>query len=265
MKRRGDLLSALILLTAGFLGLWAFLHPMTGSGPPAGAGGNRAMAHSADALWILLTLLALCLLVVVANLETRRIDARLVAVLGVLVGITACLRLVSGPMGSSAFFILPIVCGYVFGAEFGFLLATLAMLTSALLTGGVGPWLPFQMFAAGWCGMLSGWLPRLPPKRAKWLLAAWGVVAGFLFGAIINLWFWPFLQPNDPSLHYEPGLAVVQTAIRYAVFYLGTSIWWDAGRALANAILLFVLAEPLLGLLTRFQKRFRFELEEDAA
>lgn len=262
MKRRWELLSALILLAAGFLGLWAFLHPMIGDGPTAGTGGERAMAHSADAPLILATLLALCLLVVVANLETRRVDARLVAVLGVLVGITACLRLVSGPMGSSAFFILPIVCGYVFGADFGFLLAALGMLTSALLTGGVGPWLPFQMFAAGWCGMLSGWLPRLSPKRAKWLLAAWGAVAGFLFGATINLWFWPFLQPADPTLHYEPGLAVTQTAIRYLFFYLTTSIWWDAGRALANAILLFALTEPLVDLLTRFQKRFRFELEQ---
>ncbi|MEM7049097.1 MAG: ECF transporter S component [Acidobacteriota bacterium] len=261
MKRRGDLLSAVILLAASLLGVWAFLHPMAGGGPPEGAGGPRAMAHSADAPLIFVTLLALCLLVLVANLETRRVDARLVSVLGVLVGITACLRLVSGPMGSSAFFILPIVCGYVFGAEFGFLLAALAMLTSALLTGGVGPWLPFQMFAAGWCGMISGWLPRLSPPRAKWLLTAWGAVAGLLFGAMINLWFWPFLQPADPSLHYEPGLAVVQTAIRYAAFYLATSIWWDAGRALANAILLFVLTEPLMELLTRFQKRFRFELE----
>ncbi len=262
MRRRSDLLSALVLLAACFLGIWAFLRPMTGAGPPAGTGDPRATAHSADAPWILLTLLALCLLVVVANLETRRMDARLVAVLGVLVGITACLRLVSGPMGSSAFFILPIVCGYVFGADFGFLLATLAMLTSALLTGGVGPWLPFQMFAAGWCGMISGWLPRLSAKHARWLLTAWGVVAGFLFGAIINLWFWPFLLPADPSLHYQPGLALHQTVIRYAVFYLATSIWWDAGRALANGLLLFALAEPLMRLLTRFQKRFRFELEE---
>ncbi|MEM9598390.1 MAG: ECF transporter S component [Acidobacteriota bacterium] len=259
MKRRGSILSAVILLCAGILGLWAFVHPMF-AGSPAESG-PRGMAHSADAPVLLVVLLALCLLVVVANLETRRMDARMVAVLGVLVGLTACLRLVSGPMGSSAFFILPIVCGYAFGAEFGFLLATLAMLASALLTGGVGPWLPFQMFAAGWCGMLSGWLPRVPLSKARWVLGAWGAVAGILFGVIINLWFWPFLQPTDPSVHWQPGLALQQTAIRYVAFYFATSIWWDAGRAVANAVLLFALGEPLLRLLSRFQKRFRFDLD----
>ena len=259
MKRSGDWLSAAILLLAGLLGVWAFLRPMTRTTSQAVA--SRASAHAGDAALILAILLGLCLLVVVANLETRRMDARLVAVLGVLVGINACLRLVSGPMGSSAFFVLPILCGYVLGADFGFLLATLAMLTSALLTGGVGPWLPFQMFASGWCGMLSGWLPRLSVSQAKWLLALWGAIAGFLYGAIINLWFWPFLQPTDPSLHWQPGLAIQQTFLRYVAFYLATSSWWDIGRALGNAVLLLVLAEPVLRLLERFQKRFRFEVE----
>lgn len=259
MKRGGDLLSGAILLLASAVGLWAFVRPMARTEPIEEAV-SRGSAHSADAPVLLLVLLGLCLLVIVASLETRRMDARMVAVLGVLVGLNSCLRLVSGPMGASAFFVLPIVCGYVFGADLGFLLAALAMLTSALLTGSVGPWLPFQMFASGWCGMISGWLPRLPPSRAKWLLALWGALAGFLYGAIINLWFWPFLQTQDPSQHWQPGLALEQTAIRYAVFYVTTSSWWDAGRALGNALLLFALGEPLLRLLTRFQKRFRFEV-----
>ena len=36
----------------------------------------------------------------------------------------------------------------MFGPALGFLLGSTALLTSALLTGGVGPWLPFQMLAA---------------------------------------------------------------------------------------------------------------------
>ena len=257
MRIRGGILSATILGAAGSLGIWGFLRPMLRTEATVSPAGG---AQSTDAPFILVTLLALCLLVIVANLETRRMDARTIAVLGALVGINACLRLVSGPMGSSAFFILPIVCGYVFGAELGFLLATLSMLTSAVITGGAGPWLPFQMFAAGWCGMISGWLPRMSPSKAKWLLSAWGIVASFLFGAIINLWFWPFLPAVEPSQHWQPGLALQQSAIRYAVFYFASSIWWDAGRAVANAVLLFVLTEPLMKLLDRFQKRFHFEL-----
>lgn len=259
--RRGDFLSVLILLGAGGLGLWAFIRPMLRS--PHEADGSRAVAHSADAPMLMIALLGLCLLVIVANLETRRMDARWVAVLGVLVGVNACLRLVSGPLGAGAFFVLPIVCAYVFGADFGFLLATLAMATSALLTGGIGPWLPFQMFAAGWCAMIPGWLPRLRPSRAKWLLALWGAFAGFLFGAVINLWFWPFLQPTDVGRHWQPGLALHQATLRYLVFYLATSSWWDAGRAIGNFILLLALSEPLLRLLERFRKRFRFSVHPD--
>ncbi|MEM9597081.1 MAG: ECF transporter S component, partial [Acidobacteriota bacterium] len=61
--------------------------------------------------------------------------------------------------------------------------------------------------------------------------------------------------------HWQPGLALQQTAILYVAFYFATSIWWDAGRAVANAVLLFALGEPLLRLLSRFQKRFGFDLD----
>ena len=51
-----------------------------------------------------------------------------------------------------------ILGGYVFGARFGFLFGAFALLVSALITGGVGPWLPYQMFAAGWMGLSAGGL-----------------------------------------------------------------------------------------------------------
>jgi len=257
--RRGDFLSLLILSLASGLGLWGFLHPLLVSvedwKPDAGQG--------QDAPLMMVGLLGLCLLVIVANLETRRMDARVVALLGVLVGLNACLRIVSGPMGASAVFFLPILCGYVFGADFGFLLATLSVLTSALLTGGVGPWLPFQMFATGWCGMLSGWLPRLRDRgmATAVMLALWGAVSGFLVGFILNLWFWPYLMEVGPGQGFEPGLGLGSLLWRYAVFYLATSSWWDAGRALGNALLLLAAGPTVLRLLERFERRFRFRFE----
>lgn len=53
----------------------------------------------------------------------------------------------------------------------------------------------------------------------------------------------------------EPGLSLGETLRRYIVFYGVTSLWWDAFRAAGNVALLLLLAEPLLRILERFQRR----------
>ncbi len=267
-RRWGDGLSALILLLASALGAVAVLYPMLQESLPQS---GRAVAHAEDAPWVLLALLGLCLLVMVANLETRRMDARVVAVLGILVAINASLRLLSGPLGTSAVFLLPICCAYVFGADFGFLLATLSILASAILTGGIGPWLPFQMFAAGWTAMVPGWLPRLSPRVALVLLVIWGALSGFLFGFFSNLWFWPYLDAASLAAegasgqHWSPQLSLWDGAVRYLAFYLATSSWWDAGRAVGNVILIGSFGLPIMRLLERFRERFEFESEASSS
>lgn len=262
--------STLILILASWLGVWAFLYPFFL--PEIGqlqSMGQMGLAHAGDAPLIFILLLGLCLVVIIANLETRRMDARLVAVLGVLVGTNAVLRLVPGPLGFSAVFFLPILAGYVFGADFGFLMGALSLLVSAIITSGVGPWLPFQMFAAGWVGLVGGWLPHFS-GRPRWevmLLAGWGLLAGFLYGAIMNLWFWPYLAgpvETDPgqAVFWQAGRGFWATLVRYTLFYLTTSLWWDAGRAFGNFGLILLVGGPVLKLLARFQQRFHFVVED---
>lgn len=254
----GDGLSAMITLLASALGVWAFVRPFYS---PIEQGAATS-ARAGEAPFLILGLLGLCLLVVIANLETRRMDSRLVAVLGVLVGLNAALRLVSGPLGASAMFLLPILCAYVFGAEFGFLLGALSMWVSALLTGGLGPWLPFQMFGMGWCGLVAGWLPRFPnhPRLELAVLVPWGFVSGFVFGVTLNLWIWPYLVIETAGQSYGAGLGWGETLWRFMAYYLATSSWWDAGRALGNVALLLAVGPPVLRLLRRFERRFRFEI-----
>ncbi len=255
-------LSLLIALLIGALGVWAFIGPFFDpSAGQLGETGARA-ARAQEAPVLLLILFGLCLTMIVANLETRRMDARLVAALGALAAVNAALRLVTGPLGASAMFALPILCGFALGAEFGFLLGSLSLLASAFLTAGIGPWLPFQMFAAGWCGMVAGWIPRMKPATVRLLtLAAWAGFGGFFYGFMLNLWFWPYLTAADPSQHWTPGLGLLQTLGRYLAFYLATSVWWDAGRAVGNVILVLAFGPPILRLLERFRKRFRFTVE----
>ena len=156
--RSSALLSAGIMVMASLLGLGAFLYPFFR--PSVDASGM--MAHASDAPLLFVLLLVLCLGAVFASLTGGQMTSKMVAVLGILTALSAVLRAVPGPAGFNAIFLLPILAGYCFGPTFGFLLGALSLLVSALIGGGVGPWLPYQMFSTGWVGMLSGWLPEFP-------------------------------------------------------------------------------------------------------
>ena len=49
------------------------------------------------------------------------------------------------------------------------------------------------MVAVGWVGLGAGLLPRGAWRARIAALAVYGFVAGYLFGAVMNLWSWPFL------------------------------------------------------------------------
>ena len=92
------------------------------------------------------------------------------------------------------------------------------------------------------------------------MLAAWGFGLGLIFGAIMNIWFWPFLVGGaQPGQGWQPGMSIGPTLRNYLAFYIATSLWWDLGRAAGNALLLLLLGAPVLKVLRRFRRRFRFE------
>ena len=252
--------SGAVLVVASLIGVGSFFYPFL---MPGQAGEMEAMAHAHDAPLIFALLVVLCLGAVLGSLSAGAMNAKLVAVLGVLTAANAVLRGVPGPAGVSVVVILPILAGYAFGSTFGFLLGVFSLAVSAFIGFGVGPWLPYQMFAAGWVGLLSGWLPRLRHPRAEaLLLAAWGLLVGFAFGVLMNVYFWPYiLAPGESEMYWQPGMGVLEVLKRYAVFYLVTSLWWDVARAAGNMILLLLFAAPVLRLLRRFQQRFFFEVE----
>lgn len=257
-------LSVIIMAFTTLLGVWAFLYPFFV--PPAPS--TEVGSHAADAPLIFLLVIGLCLIAIITDLETRAIDSKTVALLGVLVATNSLLRPLQGPGGFSGFQVLPILCGYVFGGVFGFLLGSLSVLVSALITGGVGPWMPFQMLAIGWIGMASGGLPSVQirklwdGKAEKYLLAAWGAVLGLVFGAIMNLTFWPFLIAGATALPdnqvWQPGAGLSDSIARYAAFYLATSLPWDIWLSTGNVLLILFLGPPILRLLRRFKQRFFF-------
>jgi energy-coupling factor transport system substrate-specific component len=244
------------MLVTHLLGVLAFMYPFVL--PPERTG--EAAAHSSDAPILFALFAALLIAVAASEVRAGSMDARAIALLGVLSGINAMLRLPGSLGGASLMFALPILCGYAFGERFGFLLGACSMAASAAVTAGVGPWLPFQMWALGWVGAGAGLLGRLlrrssgPPALAA--LAAYGWVAGFTYGALVNLWFWPF-QGGRAEISWVPGIGTPEALTRYWRFYLLTSLAWDSARALGNVVIIAALGRPILRLLMRFERRLR--------
>jgi len=196
-------------------------------------------------------------------LQTHRLSTRLLAVLAALVAIDATLRLVIviGLLGFSPIFFLVIAGGFVMGPSFGFAGGALTLLLSAILTAGLGPWLPYQMLAAGWVGMGAGYLGRATRRStsplAVTLLCLYGGVAGFAYGLLLDLWEWPLLVAAGSSpISWAPGIGLAALLRRFGGFYLATSVAYDSFRAAGNLVLLAVLGPAVIRALDRFRRRF---------
>src|SRR5690349_12500029 len=175
-----------------------------------------------DPPFLFLALLPVVIAVVLAEVSEGGLDPRVLAVLGVLSAINAVLRGISaGTAGVELVFFLLILAGRVFGAGFGFVLGCTSLFASALMTAGVGPWLPFQMICSAWIGMGAGLLPRRVTGRAEIvLLVVYGVVAAYLYGLLMNLSGWPFVlgiavSGHEGSLSYVAGAPLLENLHRF--------------------------------------------------
>ncbi|WP_374689492.1 ECF transporter S component [Promineifilum sp.] len=258
------LLTVALYLLAALIGVVALFYPFFLPALPA-AGLDEPALRASETPLLATLLVTLCLAVLLVELQGQAAGAKTVAALGILVAATATLRFIEvgipGPAGFSPIFAPILLGGYVFGARFGFLLGSMTMLVSAIITAGVGPWLPYQMFTAGWVGLTAGWLPhpRAPRAQVALLIAA-GFLWGFIYGAIMNLYTWPFLA-GDPRLTWTPGAGLSAALGRYAAFYVATSLVWDAAAAAGNVILLAALGWPAIRALARFRDRLQFRVE----
>ncbi len=205
-------------------------------------------------------LLLLVLAVVLAQISEGGLDAKALALLGVLSALGAALRpLGAGTAGVEPIFFLLVLGGRALGPGFGFSLGCTTLFASALITAGVGPWMPYQMFACAWIGLGAGLLPRATGRREIWMLAAYGALSAFVYGFLLNLSFWPFTLGADTQLSFVPGASLVENLHRYLVFDVTTSLGWDTGRAVTNALLILLAGRPVLDALRRASRRAAFD------
>jgi len=235
-----------------------FLWPFTGLGLPGAAAAAAVSIGCVAAL-------------VAVETMSRRLDTRGLAVIAAIAALDSALRLalVTGLGGFSPMFLLILCAGYTMGAEFGFLCGATALLVSALVTAGVGPWLPYEMIAAGWVGAAAGLAGtgrrgRSPQARDIVALALVGIGAGFAYGAVMDTWDWTFFR-GAAGVGYVPGLDAATTALRFGRFYLATSLVYDSFRAAGNAVLVVLVGAPILAALVRLRRRHTLVIEDAPA
>lgn len=244
--------STVVLTIVSVIGLGMFVWPLF-------ADVDSELAHSTDAPLVFALVMAMLVVVLATEVTSGHLDAKALAMLGVLAATAAVLRpLGSGVSGFQPMFIVLILGGRALGPGFGFSLGLVSMFGSALLTGGVGPWLPFQMLGAAWLGMFAGLLPRATGRAEVALLAGYGAVSGILYGFLLNMWLWPFLMAGDAGISYVAGAPVTENLARFLAFCLVTSLGFDIPRALGNVLLIAFAGGPLLRSIRRVTRKANF-------
>jgi len=238
-----------ILVLVSLLGTGLFLGPFT----------ELALPTSTPALAIGL---GCALGLLVFEVGTRRLDSRSLSLLAALSDADAALRaaLVTGIGGFSPIFLLVLCGGYALGTTFGFLVGSGSLLTSALVTDGLGPWVPYQLFAVGWVGLAAGCAGSLrrgsrPMALDVAVLAGVGAASGIAFGAVMDIWNWTFYA-GSPQFGWHPGLAPGTSLLGFFRYYLLTSLGYDSFRAVGNALMLGL---PILAGLGRIGRRFHLD------
>jgi ECF transporter, substrate-specific component len=226
---------SLAIVAASSLALCAFAWPFVIPALP--------QASQAAAPFVALALVPALVVLASLLMDGSLRSSRRVALLGVLAAVGSIVRIATvGIAGVETIFIVLILAGRAFGARFGFLLGLITIGVSSLIMGSIGPWTPFQMFAAAWVGAGAGLLPAKS-------LRGWREI---VFGALMNLWFWPFAVGGGTSISYDPSAASGDNLARFGLYTLITStLTWDTVRALTTVVGIGVIGRYVLAALRR--------------
>jgi len=245
-----SLISKLSIAIAGVASLLMFSWPLFIT--------SNISTEATTAQTVFILLMPLTLVIVLIEFATGDISSKHLALLGVLIALNAVIRLLgAGTAGIETAFFLVILGAYVFGSGFGFILGAGSIFVSALLTGGIGPWLPFQMMGAALIGLGAGLIPH---ATKKWLvklnLIVFAVIASFAYGSLMTLWNWPYLAGTGTQVSYVAGAPVIDNLTRFLQYEIVTGgLIWDTGRAITTSLLILLTGSALIATLSRAATR----------
>lgn len=140
-----------------------------------------------------------------------------------------------------------IIMGVSYGTQTGFVTGALCALISNIFIGH-GPWTPWQMLAWGLIGIIGALISRFKWGRKTSVLAVYGVLAGFLYSMIMDIWTISTLSA---------GLTVP-----IVLSVLGAGLIYNIGHAVSNAVFIILLYKPLSKKLLRLQNKYGILLKE---
>ncbi|WAA12254.1 ECF transporter S component [Fervidibacillus halotolerans] len=174
--------------------------------------------------------------------EKKNGSGRELVVLAILAAVASVSRIpfASIPSVQPMTFVI-IMTGAVFGIESGFVVGALSAIVSNFFLY-QGPWTVWQMYAWGLVGILAGLLKQTFFIETAIGRVIFGIVTGFLFSWIMNIWV---------VLTMVQNFSIEQVLVFYA-----SSFPFDLSHALSNAFFLLVFAKRWISILTRFQKKY---------
>jgi energy-coupling factor transport system substrate-specific component len=175
--------------------------------------------------------------------ERSRPPARVLALVAALAAL--------GAIGRVAFAAFPNVkptsdivlfSGYALGGAPGFAVGAVAALVSNVFLG-QGPWTPWQMASWGVVGLGGALFGRLMRGRepSRYLLALVCGLAGFLFGALMDMYQWTLAAEHTLASY----LAVSGTSFAFNVLHAG-----------GNVVFALILGPAFIRSLGRYRRRF---------
>jgi energy-coupling factor transport system substrate-specific component len=197
--------------------------------------------------WLLMLVLVIVGIIgaFIVEFETKNLSSKEVSIVAALGAISALSRIPFATFLNFQPCTFFIICsGYVFGPVCGFMVGALTAVLSNMFLG-QGPWTPFQMICWGLIGASSSLLGRY--KVGMTGLMVWGLFWGFLYGWLMNIWFWVgYVYPWTPY-------TLIVTDIN--------SFFWDLSHGIADVFFLGLFGRETIKILERYKKRFKIDFK----
>ncbi|WP_125589294.1 ECF transporter S component [Companilactobacillus jidongensis] len=149
------------------------------------------------------------------------------------------------PSAKPELFIL-IMGAIVSGPETGFLMGTIIALTSNMYFG-QGAWTPWQMFALGVIGLVSGLMSN--KQIPRWILTIWGFASGFIMGWIMDIYY--IIGFVDPITWKSVGISIAG------------SFYFDLIHAIFTAVLLLLVGKRWIKIFNNYKKKYNLFITKE--